>query len=124
MQGLTALLILTLQVPSEAPVVVPPKDTFRIERAALYTSAAADIITTRIAIRNGAFEGNPLLTPIIGKQPSTAKLLGVKAVSIAITELTAGYLRKKGEQGRAKAAYWISTVLWTFAAGMNLQFAW
>jgi hypothetical protein len=36
-----------------------PQPSYTVERIALYVSAAADIITTRIAIRKGSHEGNP-----------------------------------------------------------------
>lgn len=87
----------------------------------MYLAAAADIALTRDAIRKGAKEGNPLLTPLVGKTPSTLKLIGVKAVSIAVTELAARYHKKRGEHKMAKFLYWISTISWAYAAGWNIQ---
>lgn len=100
-----------------------PVPSYKAERIALYAAAAADILTTRNAIINGGTEGNPLLAPIIGKTPSTLKLVAAKAVSIAITELAARYHRKRGNHGMAKFLYWMSVVSWSYASGFNLRFA-
>jgi hypothetical protein len=101
-----------------------PSPSYRVERIALYVTAAADVLTTRMAIRNGAYEGNPLLTRIVGKTPSTLKLVAVKAAGIGLVELSAHVLKKRGEHGQARAAYWIMAITNGLVSGFNLQWAW
>lgn len=113
------LFVVTLTLPT--PV---PERGFAAERIALYAVTAADIITTRVAIRNGAYESNALLTPIIGKTPSTLKLIGVKAAAIGVIELSAWVLRKHDHTGQARSAYWVPVVWWGAASGANLRFIW
>lgn len=101
----------------------PPQPSFKAERIALYVTAAADIITTRVAIRNGSYEGNPALAKLVGKTPSTLKLIAVKAASIALTEWAARLNVKLGNTDTARYLYWISVVMWGYASGFNLRFA-
>lgn len=124
MNSLLFAAVLTLwQAPPLALVSVQER-SFTAERVALYATAAADVLTTRLAIRNGAYEGNALLTPIIGKTPSTLKLIGVKAVAVGAIELSAWVLRKHGHVGQARSSYWVPVVRWGVASGANLRFVW
>jgi hypothetical protein len=111
-----------IAVAAWASTVTFEAQRYRGERVALVLTAAADVITTRIAIRNGAQEGNPLLTPIVGKTPSTLKLVAVKAAAIGIIEWSASYWRKRGHPKIASAIYQISALSWGYAAGFNLRF--
>lgn len=117
---------LTGVLPVEQEQIAPMKRerSFTAERIGLYATAATDILTTRLAIRNGAFEGNPIARKIVGTTPSTAKLIGLKAASVGIIELFALALRKQGHTGHARVPYWVATVLWGAASGLNLRFAW
>lgn len=123
---MTPLLLASALFASTAlpPVEDPrPITSMTWERVAIGTAAIADILTTRYAISKGAMEGNPLLTKLIGKQPSILKLVGVKAAAIALTELAAAHERKKGNYKRAKFLYVISAISWGYASGFNLRFA-
>jgi len=115
--------VLTLPLP--APVGArTPERSFTAERIALYTVAAADVLTTRVAIRNGAFEGNPIARRLVGSTPSTLKLVGLKSAAIGVIELCAWALRKMGHTGQARSAYWVPAVWWGAASGANLRFVW
>lgn len=98
--------------------------SYKVERILLITSATLDIVTTRNAIINGAYEGNPLLNKLVGKKPSTIKLVGVKLFSIGLTEVSANYLKNKGKHNEARFLYWISIISWTYVSGLNLRFSW
>lgn len=97
--------------------------SMRGERIALYVTAATDILTTRHAIMQGAVEGNPLAVKIVGRTPSTLKLVGLKAASIGLTEWVAARERRKGNYKRAKALYVLSAMSWGYASGFNLRWA-
>ena len=99
-----------------------PQPRLKGERIALYLAAASDVLTTRMAFRHGAHEGNPLLTPIIGKTPSTLKLVAVKVASIGVIEYAASYWRRRGRHKVARAIYHLSALSWGYAAGFNLRF--
>lgn len=101
-----------------------PEPSYKAERIALYVTAAADVLTTRLAIINGAHEGNPAMGKILGRTPSTLKLVAAKAVSIAITEWAARYHRTRGNHRAATFLYWFSAFAWGYASGFNLRFAW
>jgi hypothetical protein len=97
----------------------PP--SYTAERIALVLTATADVITTRAAIRNGAIEGNPLLTPLVGKTPSTLKLIAVKAASMALIEAIARWHARNGRYALAKFTYHLAAWSWGYAAGFNLR---
>jgi hypothetical protein len=104
-----------------APVQAPVKEeSYKAERIAVAVTAVTDILTTQVAIKNGANEGNKLLIP----KPTTLKLVGVKLAAISVLELSAAFQKKRGQHGRAKAMYWMTAVLWGLASGFNLQFVW
>jgi hypothetical protein len=109
---LSALFISTLTLPAPS---------LKIERTLLYTSAVTDIVTTRLAIKNGATEGNPILNKIVGKEPSTLKLIGVKLAAIGIIELLAKHHMNKKQYSKAKYFYFIATYMWFLASGLNLS---
>jgi hypothetical protein len=113
---LSALLLLTLDI--------NPAPSFKVERTLMYVGAAADITTTRLVIKNGGKEVNPILVKLFGKKPSTLQLISVKAVSIGIAEITVHYLKKQGKYGQAKFVYWMNAALNFFVAGMNLRYVW
>jgi hypothetical protein len=108
-----------------APVQAPVKEeSYKAERIAVAVTAVTDILTTQVAIKNGANEGNKLLIPFVGRKPTTLKLVGVKLAAISVLELSAAFQKKRGQHGRAKAMYWMTAVLWGLASGFNLQFVW
>jgi hypothetical protein len=101
-----------------------PEPSYKAERIALYVTAAADIITTRVALHKGSYEGNALLAKLVGRKPSTLKLVAVKAGSIALTEWARRFYVKRGQSDTARFLYWWSVLLWGYASGWNLQWAW
>lgn len=101
-----------------------PQPSYKAERIALYVSAAADILTTRIAIQKGSYEGNPIAAKIVGRKPSTLKLIGLKAVALAVTEWSARNHKKRGEHEYARLLYWITAASAMWVSGWNLQWAW
>lgn len=116
---LSFVLVLLFSVPAQAQTTERSTGL----RIALVAAATADVVTTRIAIRNGGREANGLLTRIIGPQPSTLKLVGVKLAAIGLIEASSAHLRRKGQHGLARANYWIATLAWAWASGWNLQWA-
>lgn len=94
-----------------------PPPSFKQERTLLYTVAALDVISTRLAINNGGHEANPLF----GKYPSNKKLIIGKLVGIAIIELSNHYLKKKYKWGRMKFNYWLAIISWGVASYFNFQ---
>lgn len=112
-----------------ASMALPPETdaravtSMRGERIALYVTAAADVLTTRHAITQGATEGNPLLSPLVGRTPSTVQLVAVKAGAIALIEWLAARARQRGNYKLAKALYQLAAIPWGLVSGFNLRFA-
>lgn len=115
MNPLLFVAALTL-LPAEA---TEPAPSHKAERIVLWATAAADVLTTRMAIIDGAREGNPILNRIIGKRPSTLKLVGAKLAAIAVVEWEVSRLRKQGKHKQAKALYLLSSLMWGYASGFN-----
>jgi hypothetical protein len=113
------VLILSAMLAGSADI---PPPSMKTERILVYVTAITDIATTRQAIINGANEGNPLLTPFVGKTPSTLKLIGVKAVSILVTELAVKHFKGKKNYKMARFLLQWSAYLWAMASGSNLKF--
>lgn len=100
-----------------------PAPSFTADRVAFYAAAAADVITTELALHRGHREGNPLLTPIIGEHPRLLTVVAIKAGAIGLVEAVAAWHRRHGRYGWARAMYRLGTVLWVAAAAANLRFA-
>lgn len=113
------LLTFALQAHTLTGLVVPveiQRPSFRAERIALVSAAALDVASTTWALKRGAREANPLL----GRQPSVGKLVAVKLAAIAVQELSARWLIKKGYPARARFVYWTAIVLWSAVGVSNL----
>lgn len=95
----------------------------KAERIALYVTAATDILTTRHAITRGAVEGNPLAAKMVGRTPSTLKLVALKTAAMGVIEWLAARERRKGNYARAKVLYQLAAIPWGIASLSNLRFA-
>jgi hypothetical protein len=108
-----------LAIPLSSPVPAIEPNTPRLTgaRVAMYTAAALDIVSTKYVLANGGRETNALL----GRQPSTGKLLAFKAVMLAVNDATGQYLLRKGKVGQAKFVYWFAAGVGFLASAWNFQ---
>lgn len=118
---LASALLASTALPPETDAVTVT--SMKAERVAMVVTAATDILTTRHAIQNGATEANPLLRPLIGRTPSTTKLVAVKLAAMALVESLAIRERKRGNYKAAKALYMLTAFSWGYASGFNLRWA-
>ena len=113
------LLTFALQAHTLTGLVVPveiQRPSFTVERIAMVSAAVLDVASTAWVLKQGGREANPLL----GKHPSVTKLVTVKLVAMAVQELAARYLTRKGYPNRARFIYWTAIVLWSAVGVSNL----
>jgi hypothetical protein len=75
-------------------------------------AATADLVTTEIALTQGATEVNPLM-----KQRATR--ISIKAAAVALVLWIEHTLRKTNHPNAAKVVQWIATAFWGGAATWN-----
>jgi len=80
----------------------PHTKTEKYWLAAMISAQAADVATTEYALHRGLHEANPIL----GKDPSLGKTIGIKALSVGVI-----YLMGQIDPKRRKLYYQIGTVV-------------
>lgn len=108
---LLAVMILALPAAASSPWDTADKVLF----GSSILTAAADVITTNQAIKNGAYEVNPLY----GDNPSLWKLIGVKAGFLVTRYFLADWL----DPGWRKGFLGMSICMEAYATGNNIKVA-
>lgn len=80
--------------------------------AAYFATAAADVMTTQQALDRGAVEVNPLL----GGQPSTGKLVALKAAGWFAVSSLESYLEKRMNRS---LKWWERAIVWGAPIGVQ-----
>jgi hypothetical protein len=89
--------------------VTPKADPVHV---AYFASATADVVTTQQALDRGAVEVNPLL----GSQPSTGKLVAVKAAGWFAMNSLENYLEKRMNRS---LKWWEKAFVWAAPIGIQ-----